>query len=372
MPWKTRSAVADVRRDFLRAYRAGGASVEDLCEQFEIARSTAYKLIKRCADEGFNAAIVDRSRAPHHVPHRMSATVVERLLCLRAQTSWGPKKLHVLYRLTFDDDAPSRTTIANMLKQYDLARPYRRRAKGATANELAAAEGPDDVWSADHKGKMSKLRVEPLTVIDVHSRYWLECRPFTDKSYEDTRGAFQSLFERHGTPRVLRVDAGSPWAAVSPSRLTAFSAWLVSLGVDIEIVARCQDNGHVERLHGTMERDMDIDGVDDVREHFERERNIYNTIRPHEALSFKVPADIYRSSRRAPKERAPDYNNCDEVRVVDDKGRINWRGNSIFVSHGLTGRRIGLRRLAVDRWNVRYYDRFVGVLDTRALRLLWR
>lgn len=37
---------------------------------------------------------------------------------------------------------------------------------------------------------MGKQRIEPLNVVDLHSRYWLCCRPFTDKSYADTRQAF--------------------------------------------------------------------------------------------------------------------------------------------------------------------------------------
>lgn len=152
-----------------------------------------------------------------------------------------------------------------------------------------------------------------------------------------------------------------PWAAASPHRLTKLSAWLLTLGIRVEVVSRCQDNGVIERLHGTMEREMGLAGVVDVRFHLEAKREDYNTLRPHEALGMKRPIDLYRRSTRRPVERQPDYSTCDETRMVDNRGNICWQGQPRFVSEALTGRMVGLRRIDLQAWSIHYFDISVGV-----------
>src|SRR5688572_30583794 len=152
MSWTLNSTVAEVRREFLLKY-ADGVAVDDLCESFGVRRSTAYKYIARFKTEGIEAAIAERSRAPRNVA-RLSEETVERVLTLRHQTRWGPRKLEQLFVTCFGENtAPSRASIANVLRDYGLARDYRRR-RGVPTTELTNALRPNDVWSADHKGKM--------------------------------------------------------------------------------------------------------------------------------------------------------------------------------------------------------------------------
>lgn len=368
MPWKTMADIIEVRRAFLDDH-ANGAAVADLIEHYAIHKSTAYKLLARCKAEGIDAAVLERSRAPHNVPGRLRDDVLELVLCLRAAfPTWGPKKLRQMFANSFTITPPSRASFANVLRDYELTREYRVR-RGLPTTTLVEARAPNDVWAADHKGLMKRLNVEPLNILDSASRFWLLCSPLAAKTYRDTREAFEHALDEYGAPLAVRVDGGAPWSSASPSRLTAFSAWLISLGIKVEVVARCQQNGRVERLHGTMEREMNRSDVGDVRAFFERERRLYNELRPHEAIDMKVPADVYRRSKRIAKEREPDYGDCDEVRYVDHHGNIRWKGKDIFVSQGLVRRYIGLRQLDQFRFRARYYDRFVGVIDTRRPRL---
>lgn len=360
MPWKTRSSVSAVRADFLVEHERG-ASIEELCERYEVSRSTGYALIAKARCEGVEAAVAERSRAPQRSPHALTSSTIEALLCLRGQFGYGPGKLAFLYEENFGV-AISKGAVANVLAKYGEVRAWRRRrGRGRPTATLTEPVHPNDVWATDHKGPMGKQRLEPLNVIDHVSRSWLVCRPFTDKSYVDTRAAFEAVFDDNGTPLVMRVDAGTPWAAVSPHRLTKLSAWWLSLGIRTEVVPRCQDNGIVERLHGTMEREMSLDGVVDVREHFETKRQDYNHVRPHESLNMARPAEVYVRSPRRPVERVPDYSDCDEVKVVNNRGYIRWRGTIHYVSEALEGQTVGLRRLDLVNWSIRFHDVVMGV-----------
>ena len=361
-------SVSDVRRAFLEGY-ARGVPVRQLCDLYGMKKSAAYVLIHRFLTMPLEEAVEDRSRAPINRPTKLPDDVAARTLeLLQFYPHWGPRKIHDLFARCFGD-APSVTSIANIMGEWGFTTPSTtRRTLPALRSSRAVALVPNDIWAVDHKGKMPKLGLEPLTVIDVLSRFWLCCRPFTDKSYPDTRRAFEKLFAEFGLPVVIRMDAGNPWASVSgPLRLTQLSAWWVSLGIVVEIVPAPQLNGHVERLHRTIEHDVDTSKRVDVRRHCEMHRRIYNEERPHESLDMAAPVQVYEPSSRRPVVHAPDYNalECDEVRAITTKGYINWNGEQVFISEALVTHKVGLRQMTSTSWNVYFYERNIGVLDDR-------
>ena len=76
-------------------------------------------------------------------------------------------------------------------------------------------------------------------------------------------------------------------------------------------------------------------------------RNLYNDIRPHEALEGAVPADLYRSSPRPfPKQLEPvTYPGHFETRFVSTNGGIRWYGDRVPVSRLLAGHNVGLEEI---------------------------
>jgi len=65
----------------------------ELCARYAISRKTGYKWLARY-DAGGRPALHDRSRAPHHCPHKIGAAVAHLLLTARRQhPDWGPEKL---------------------------------------------------------------------------------------------------------------------------------------------------------------------------------------------------------------------------------------------------------------------------------------
>jgi putative transposase len=364
MPWRQANTVSDLRRSFLLDH-AAGVPLDALLVTYGIKKTAAYELLRRARESSIDAAVAVRSRAPHKRPTKLPAKVVERVLQLRTEYSWGARKLARLYVENFREPSPSPSSIGNILKAHGHTRPCKRRRAPVSTQPLAEAKEPNDVWAVDHKGRMAKLGLEPLTVLDVASRYWLACEPLADKSYEATREVFERLFADLGLPRVIRVDAGGPWSsAYSPLRLTRLSAWWVSLGIEVEIVRSCQENGHVERLHGTIEREVDASDVVDVRDHFEHHRRLYNEVRPHDALDMATPDSRYTPSPRSIVDVRPvDKQRWDQVRTVTNAGYIYWRGTQVFVTEALVGEKVGLRQQTMTTWSVHFHHLVIGSLD---------
>ena len=69
-----------------------------------------------------------------------------------------------------------------------------------------------------------------------------------------------------------------------------------------------------------------------------------DTVRPHEALGQRPPADLYRPSPRVfPNRLLPiEYPSEAQVRSVRQNGEIKWAGRALFVSEVLAGEHIAL------------------------------
>jgi putative transposase len=375
MPWRTGATVSDIRRAFLRDH-AQGVPLAVLMSAYDIKKSAAYALLARARTMSIEEAVAIRSRAPVRRPTKHADVVTERVLALcERYEGFGPKKIAAKFCAQFDDVRPCVSSVASIMKAHGLTRPSTTtKFTHAPPKPRAAADAPNDVWAVDHKGKLKKSKTEPLTVVDVYSRKWLCCRPLTDKSYEDTRLAFEALFEENGLPRTIRVDAGQPWASTSgPLRLSQLSVWWMSLGINIEVVACPQDNGHVERLHRTI-KEMDEYDVD-VRRYFEAQRAFYNDERPHEGIGQRTPSELYvPSPRRAVARREVDYMNpaglaCDEVRSIVGNGDIHLGGGRVFISSALISYRVGLRATSsTSTFDVYLFEHRIGTIEDRCFK----
>ena len=81
------------RERFIRDWRSGLYTMTELSARYDVSRNTGYKWRERF-DEGGRQGLGDRSRAPHHCPHRIGEAVAT-LICdaLRQHPTWGPEKL---------------------------------------------------------------------------------------------------------------------------------------------------------------------------------------------------------------------------------------------------------------------------------------
>ena len=83
MPW-LETAPVEQRERFIADVHAGLYSMTELCERYGISRTSGYKWVER-AEAGGRSALADRSRAPHHCPHRIPDAIAEVLCAARRQ-----------------------------------------------------------------------------------------------------------------------------------------------------------------------------------------------------------------------------------------------------------------------------------------------
>jgi putative transposase len=301
---RTLSRAARARLLLLRWHDAHGRNVSRTCRHFGISRPTFYRWQERSRQVGLRG-LEDRSHRPHAV-RRPSWRLgeLQAVHQLREQyPRWGKRKLQVL--LAADGMHLSCSMIGRMLhhlrhsgqlreglarrKRYGrfLPRPYATRKPKAYVATL-----PGDLVQVD------TLDVRPvagktfkhLSLIDVTSRY-----AAAEVGYGATAATVAShldrMRERLPFPlRAIQVDGGSEFKA-------DFEAYCQTHGLRLFVLPPRSPklNGCVERLQRTFGEEFYqctaappriADLADDLR----RYEVVYNTIRPHQALGYRTPA----------------------------------------------------------------------------------
>ena len=376
MPWKIQSAIGE-RWRLIKVLLRNEKPVRHWCRFFGVSRKTAYKWKARFT-QGGRRALHDRGRRPRRMPRRLAGRWLERLKRLRkAQPHWGPKKIRARFQAQ-GLRPPSARTLGRWLQRWGLTRPLRRRPRKACvckAPALTRARRPHQVWTVDFKGWFGAgngERCEPLTVRDLFSRYGLVARVLASQHGQPVKAVFTRLFAEQGLPEVIRIDNGSPFASKGPAGLSRLSVWWVRLGIGVEFTRPgCpQDNGAHEQFHGVLKRETTRPAAW-TRQGQQHRTTLwlrrYNRQRPHEALGQKVPAALYRKSRRRFPPRLPElkYGARFVVRRVRSNGEIRWAGRKRFIGEAFVGQQIGLRPLCGEVRAVYFAQWLIGHLHER-------
>ena len=355
MPWKG-VTVSEQRQRFLEDFRLNYYSITDLADRFGISRRTAHKWINRFekhGQEGFH----EHSRRPHSCPWQTDPAIVEEIVALRkAHTSWGPAKLlDLIHQRHPRADLPVVSTAARILARHGLVHSRRRYRRAHPGCPKTTPQGPNDIWAADYKGQFRLKNGQycfPLTVSDLASRYVLGVDAHPAISLERTLEHFRRVFQAYGLPNRIRTDNGSPFASSALARLSHLSAWFIKLGIYPELIepGQPQQNGVHERMHRTLKQDATIPPASSLRaqqQKFDRFRQQFNEVRPHESLGMKRPAQLYHPSPRAiPKRIQPyDYPSHYLVRRLSRCGTIRVLRNQVFVSQTLNEDFVGLEEV---------------------------
>jgi len=368
------------RAKFVLEALEGWTSMTELCARYGISRRVGYKWLHRYEEKGL-AGLADRSRAPRRQAAATAPEIVGEVVALRSKKhpTWGPRKL----RAWLDREEPERSwpacsTIGAILKREGLTRPRRRRpaAPRAWRPPRTEADAPNRVWTTDFKGQFrlgSGRTCYPLTILDAHSRYLLDCRALPSTGHAGARATFERVFAEYGLPEVIRTDNGVPFS--SPQALAGLSklaVWWIRLGIQLERTRRShpEDNGAHERMHRTLkaEATRPTRKTAELQQRaFNRFRRVYNEERPHEALDLQPPASLYRpSDRRMPQRLEPmSYPESYQTRRVNLHGQVRWRGAYYFVSETLRGQTVGLDFDDGGFWNIYFGPALLAELDDR-------
>jgi putative transposase len=374
MPWKERKAV-DERRSFIEEWQKNEENFTELCRRFGIARQTGYKWIKRYEQHG-EQGLDEHSRAPQHCWHALSETVVEAIVRLRQEhPRWGPRTLRARLEVLHPDEHwPAASSIGALLNREGLTHRRRRRRRTPLSTQpLQHAQAPNQVWCADYKGWFycgDGQRCDPLTITDAYSRYLLRCRAVPKTDGVEARAVFEAVFREYGLPAAIRTDNGPPFASPAPAGLSRLNMWWLRLGIRHErIEPGCpQQNGRHERMHQTLKQETASPPSHNLRQQqqsFQRFQSEYNEQRPHQALNYRTPAQLYVASARPYPSRLSEleYVPGVELRRISQQGSVKWKGGRAFVSEVLAREYVGLLEVAEDFLEVYYGKLFLGWLD---------
>ena len=372
MPWKEVSTMSQ-RHEFILLAQQPGTSLRALCRQFAISPPTAYKWLTRYAETGL-AGLADRSRRPHQMPQRTPAALEAAVLALRTQhPTWGGRKLHARLRALGYQPVPAPSTITAILRRaawLPLAATAPKQAWQRFEQPI-----PNALWQMDFKGHfpLATGRCHPLTVLDDYSRFALCLHACPNEQGVTVQTHLTQTFRRYGLPDRLLMDNGPPWGApLTRSPFTPLTVWLIRLGIGLTHArpAHPQTLGKDERFHRTLKTELlhqrTFRDLPHCQQHFDRWRDHYNLDRPHDALALAVPATRYSPSARPFPESLPpiDYGPGAQVRRVQAKGEISFRGRLFKITKALRGYPVALRPTTQDgRWRVYFCHQYITELN---------
>jgi transposase InsO family protein len=369
----------DQRVAFIADWLHDEWTMTELAERYRISRKTAYKWVDRYEADSAGG-LADRSRAPKTHGRAMAAPMRDAILALRGKhPHWGPKKLRAILQERQPREAwPAASTMGDLLRREGVSQPRRRtRYLVPLTQPLAAAQAPNDVWTADFKGWFrtgDQTRCDPLTVADAYSRFVVCCR-IVAPSGRGVRPSFERAFRDHGLPLAMRTDNGAPFATTGAGHLSQLAVWWLKLGIQLDRIDRGhpEQNGRHERFHLTLQQETTTPPAATVgqqQRRFDRLRREFNTERPHEALGQRPPARLYTPSPRPYPARLEDpwYDATHQVRRVRDRGQIKWGGESVFVSEAVRGELVGLVETEGGDWSVHFMAVELGRIDRQTRR----
>jgi len=374
MPWRETSVMDERLRFVARVLEGEGMS--EVCRDFGISRKTGYKIFNRYKEDGVDA-LTDRSRRPVRYANQLPAAVEAMIVrCKKEKPHWGARKIRALLvrRLAGDVRIPARSTVHAVLDRHGLVAQARNRARHrAQGTPLSEALAANDLWCADFKGefKLGDGRYcYPLTITDQASRYLLCCEAFESTREQGVFEAFRRVFAEHGLPSAIRSDNGLPFA--SPNglyNLSKLSVWWLRLGIGFERIrpGHPQENGRHERMHLTLKKEATRPPGRNILQQqarFDAFVSEFNEERPHEALSMKVPAELYAASPR-PYLGLPeiDYPFHDRDAIVTHCGRLCLHRKKINISTVLAGQKLGITEVDDGIWLVSFLRYDLGYID---------
>jgi transposase len=342
MPWEV-LPVSQVRLAFVHQVFSLGDSVAQACRKFGISRKTGYKWLIRYRHD-VAQPLDDRSRRPHGSPARTDPAIEQAILTVRDRFGWGPRKIRACL-LCRGEPCPSTRTVGAVLQRHGRIQPPTPTPGPVQHFERAR---PNELWQCDFKGglEVERLRVYPFTVLDDHSRFLLALRSCLDQTMHSAWTVLWHLFGEVGLPESLLCDNAFGTRQLG---LSWFESQLLRLGIRT-LHGRPyhpQTQGKVERLHGTLERELWPRVRRDTLDHFQHDlthwrTTVYNPQRPHEALADRPPLTRWQPSPRPRPTTLPEviYPPGSLLRKVSADGAVCWKSYRILVGRGILGQRV--------------------------------
>lgn len=300
------SPKARFKHQVLDLVRQSGGDVRLACEHYQVSRATVYRWKAQFRPRSAQS-LEERSRRPHRVrTGEWSSELEQAVKRLREQYGWGKDKLIVLVRAEgFCTSASTVGRILTALKRRRLLiepekRPVRMR-KRITSRPYAVRKPKN--WPVDRPGDLVQVDTVDLnrhlsehrkqfTARDTISR-WDVIEAHTRATSGLAARFLDTLQTQSPYPiKAIQVDGGSEFAGEFERECERRGIRLFALPPRSPKL-----NGRVERAQRThreeyYERYAVPQSIAEHNQDLNRWQQIYNTIRPHQALGQQTPLQV--------------------------------------------------------------------------------
>jgi transposase InsO family protein len=361
------------RATVIEEAKAKGANISALCRLYGISRKTAYKWLKREQARGAEG-LADQSRRPKHSPQQTEPSLEAQVLKVReAHPVWGGRKIRRVIQDAVQGNVPSASTITAILQRNQRIDP--EEARKHKPYQRFERERPNELWQMDFKGFFALALggyCHPLTVLDDHSRFLVGLKACPNQMFAAVQGQLISIFRHYGLPEAMLMDNGAPWGSDASSRYTILTAWLLRMGISISHGRpyHPQTQGKDERLNRTLLAEVisqhPIADLADCQSLFDQWQQVYNEVRPHEALHLATPISCYQPSPRPFPEVLPPvtYEPGALIRKVDQAGRISFHNHTFRVGKAFRYQPVAIHPTEQDgRFEIFFCKQVVAKID---------
>jgi len=217
----------------------------------------------------------------------------QRLVELAVQRPrFGYPRLAVLLRR--EGRVVNRKLVWRLYREERLAVRRRRRKRLALPRKpLPTPTRPDDCWSMDFVADrlLGGRAFRVLTLVDDVSRESPGLEVDTSLPGRRVVGLLERLWQQGRRPRAIRLDNGPEMTGQD------LDAWAWRRGVELNFIepGKPTQNAFIESFNGKL-RDECLNGnwfasLREAQVLIEAWRRDYNTVRPHESLGWKTPAE---------------------------------------------------------------------------------
>lgn len=323
-------------------------NVSVVCREAGVSRKTFYKWVARYRVEGLEG-LEERSRAPHHVPHRSCDEFEDAVVRLRkelhdAGLDHGATTIqwHLGRDVSWRTQVRSVATIHRILVRRGLVVPApKKRPKSAWQRFEAPA--PNEWWQIDAMDwAIVTGPVKVFNLIDDHSRVATRSRAVFSATTEEAWTTFCEASLGWGFPAGMLSDNGLCFSGKLRGFEVFFEAQLRDVGVR-PFTGRPyhpQTTGKVERFQQTLKRFLrrqplaaDLAQLQGQLDEFCR---IYNFERPHQGIGRQTPISRWLASpRRGPASRPLEHPHPTSAATVIVNASGNVRVDEFIIHVGV-------------------------------------
>lgn len=347
--------IVDQRLAVLQEPEWSGRSVREVCRRHGISVDTFYVWKRRYEAAGLEG-LVPRSRRPLRSPGQLDIAVEDRILRLRKDHGWGPRKIRDALRRE-GVAVPAISTVQQALARRGVVASRRARLPRRSAGTRFVRSASNELWQIDgsqhHFADGSPYWVVDL--IDDYSRFCVAALAGPTLSGQLAWTGLRAAVAAQGLPAELLSDNGLCFTGRLHGIVVSFERQVTQAGIRFAHSRpfHPQCCGKVERLHLTTKDWMarhhpphDLRAAQTLLEQF---RTHYNTERPHQALDGATPTENYHPGTGLTlpviELQPADHNppGC-RHRKVTATGYLTYAGHHLNLGQRWSGVTIGLLR----------------------------